>query len=61
MGGGGNTELFGNVEVAALGTTSDVARAANQGFEDMVAGTTMVFVDRHNEESPHAGRSVGEG
>jgi hypothetical protein len=55
---GGNTELLGDINVAALGTTSDIARAANQGFKDMVAGLAMVFVDWHKEESSHAGRSV---
>ena len=49
MGGGGNTELFGDIDVAALGATSDIAQAANQGFEEMVARLTMIFVDRHNE------------
>ncbi len=56
MDGGGNTELLGDIDVAALGTTSDIARAANQGFENMVAGLAMVFVDRHKEKSSHAGR-----
>ena len=61
MGGGGNTELLGDIDVAALGTTSDIARAANQGFENMVAGLAMVFVDRHKEKSSHAGRlGVGQ-
>jgi hypothetical protein len=59
MDGGGNTELLGDIDVAAPGATSDIARAANQGFEDMVAGLAMVFVDRHKEESSHAGRSRG--
>jgi len=57
MGGGGNTELLGDIDVAAPGATSDIARAANQGFENMVAGLAMVFVDRHKEKSSHAGRS----
>jgi len=61
MNGGGNTELLGDINVAAPGTTSDITRAANQGFEDMVAGLAMVFVDRHKEESSHAGRSVRVG
>ncbi len=56
MDGGGNTELLGDIDVAALGTTSDIARAANQGFENMVAGLAMVFVDRHKEKSSRAGR-----
>jgi hypothetical protein len=59
MGGGGNTELLGDIAVAAPGATSDIARATNQGFEDMVAGLAMVFVDRHKKESSHAGRSGG--
>jgi len=59
MDGGRNTELLGDIDVAAPGATSDIARAANQGFEDMVARFAMVFVDRHKEESSHAGRSRG--
>jgi len=58
MDGGGNAELLGDIDVAALGATSYIARAANQGFKDMVAGLAMVFVDWHKEESSHAGRSV---
>ena len=58
MGGGGNTELLGDINVAALRATSHIARAANQGLKDMVAGLAMVFVDWHKEESSHAGRSV---
>jgi len=61
MDGGGNTKLLGDISVATPGATSDIARAANQGFKDMVAGLTMVFVDRHKEESSHAGRSVRVG
>ncbi len=57
MDGGGNTELLGDIDVAAPGATSGIARAANQSFEDMVAGLAMVFVDRHKEKSSHAGRS----
>ena len=56
MGGGGNTELLGDIDVAAPGATSNIARASNQGFEEMVAGLAMVFVDRHKEKSSHAGR-----
>jgi hypothetical protein len=58
MDGGGNTELLGDIDVAALGATSDITQTANQGFKDMVAGRAMVFVNRHNEESSQAGRSV---
>ena len=61
MGGGGNTELLGDIDVAAPGAPSDIARATNQGFEDLVAGLAMVFVDRHKEESSPAGRSVRVG
>jgi len=58
MDGGGNTELLGDINVAAPGTTSDITRATNQGFKDMVAGLAMVFVDRHKEEISHASGSV---
>jgi hypothetical protein len=58
MNGGGNTELLGDINVTAPGTTSDITRAANQGFKDMVAGLAMVFVDRHKEEISHASGSV---
>ncbi len=51
MGGSGNTELFGHINVATLRATGDIVHAANQGFEKMVARLTMIFVDRHNEES----------
>ncbi len=54
MDGGGNTELLGDIDVAALGATSDITGAANQGFKGMVAGLAMVFVDRHKEESSQA-------
>jgi len=57
MGGGGNTELLGDIDVAASGATSDITRSANQGFKDMVAGLAMVFIDRHKEKSSYAGRS----
>ena len=58
MDGGGNTKLLDDINVAALGATSDIAQAANQGFKDVVARLTMVFVDRHKAERPHAGQSV---
>jgi hypothetical protein len=57
MDGGGNTELLGHINVATPGTMRDITRAANQGFKDMVAGLTTVFIDRHKEESSHVGRS----
>jgi len=53
---GGNTELLGDIDVAAPGAPSDITRVPNQGFKDMVAGLAMVFVNRHKEESSHAGR-----
>ncbi len=58
MDGGGNTELLGDINVTAPRATSDITRAANQGFKAMVAGLAMVFVDRHMEESSHASGSV---
>ncbi len=55
MDGGGNTELLGDIDVAAPRALSDITRVPNQGFKDMVAGLAMVFVNRHKEESSHAG------
>lgn len=58
---GRNTELFHDFKVAAPGTTSNIAQAPNQSFEDMVAGLATVLIDWHNEKSPHAGCSVRVG
>ena len=54
---GGNTKLLGDVNVAAPRATSDITRAANQGFEDVIARLAMIFVYWHNSISPHAGRA----
>jgi len=58
MNRGGNTELLGDINVAALGATSDIPRAADQGLKDAVAGFAMIFVDRHKRRISHPGCSV---
>ncbi len=52
MDGGGNTELLGDIDVAAPRALSDITRVPNQGFKDMVAGLAMVFVNRHKVKAP---------
>src|ERR1700738_4308270 len=47
VGGGGGAELFWQGDPAALRAVGDVALAADEGLERVVAGLAEVFVDRH--------------
>jgi hypothetical protein len=44
---GRDAELLGNLEVAATGAASLVARDANQGLEGVVARLAAKFIERH--------------
>ena len=62
VGRGGDAELLGHLDVAAAGAARDVARAADQGLEGVLAGLATVFVDRHGgRASPGSVVGIGRG